>query len=248
MTEEIVEDIRDYPADVQIVQKNGREYIIIGTAHVSQESADLVRRVVSQEKPDTVCIELDEQRYRTLSEQRKWESLDLKQIIRQRQLPTLVVNLLLASYQRRIGQKLGVMPGTELLEAAKVAKEFDIPISLVDRDVRITLRRAWASMSLWEKMNLLASGIVGATSDEEITEEILQEIKKKDVLSELMQELGEVMPVLKSVLIDERDTYIAQKTRHSAGNKIVAVVGAGHVEGILTILRRLGPLLPLRIH
>jgi len=237
MIEESVESIRDYPDDVQIVEKNGREYIIIGTAHVSQESADLVRRVVSQEKPDTVCIELDEQRYKTLSEQRKWESLDLKQIIRQRQLPTLVVNLLLASYQRRIGQKLGVMPGTELLEAAKVAKEFNIPISLVDRDVRITLRRAWSSMSLWEKMNLLASGFVGATSDEEITEEILQEIKKKDVLSELMQELGDAMPVLKSVLIDERDTYIAQKTRHSAGEKIVAVVGAGHVEGILTTLR-----------
>ncbi len=237
MNEESIEDIRDYPADVHFVQKNGREFIIIGTAHVSQESADLVRRVVSQEKPDTVCIELDEQRYRTLSEQRKWESLDLKQIIRQRQLPTLVVNLLLASYQRRIGQKLGVMPGTELLEAAKVAKEFKIPISLVDRDVRITLRRAWSSMSLWEKMNLLASGIVGAASDEEITEEMLQEIKQKDVLSELMQELGEAMPILKSVLIDERDTYIAQKTRRSAGQKIVAVVGAGHVEGILTILR-----------
>ncbi|KAA3664464.1 MAG: TraB family protein [Chloroflexi bacterium] len=237
MTEEIVEDIRDYPADVQIVEKNGREYIIIGTAHVSQESADLVRRVVVQEKPDIVCIELDEQRYRTLSEQRKWENLDLKQIIRQRQLPTLLVNLLLASYQRRIGQKLGVMPGTELLEAAKVAKEYNIPISLVDRDVRITLRRAWSSMSLWEKMNLLASGIVGAASDEEITEEILQEIKKKDVLSELMQELGDAMPVLKSVLIDERDTYIAQKTRHSVGEKVVAVVGAGHVEGILTTLR-----------
>ena len=237
MTEEHLEDFRDYPADVQIVEKNGREYIIIGTAHVSQESADLVRHVVSQERPDVVCIELDEQRYKSLSEQRKWENLDLKQVIRQRQLPTLVVNLLLGAYQRRIGQRLGVMPGTELLEAAKVAKEYEIPISLVDRDVRITLRRAWASMSFWEKMNLMASGIVGATSDEEITEEMLQEIKQKDVLSELMNELGEAMPVLKSVLIDERDTYIAQKTRHSTGEKVVAVVGAGHVEGILTTLR-----------
>ena len=237
MTEQNFAETRDYPADVQIVEKNGREYIIIGTAHVSQESADLVRQVIAQEKPDTVCIELDEQRYKTLSEQRKWENLDLRQIIRQRQLPTLVVNLLLASYQRRIGQKLGVMPGTELLEAANVANEFNIPIVLVDRDVRITLRRAWSSMSFWEKMNLLASGIVGAAGDNEITEELLQEIKKKDVLSELMRELGEVMPVLKSVLIDERDTYIAQKTRHAVGEKIVAVVGAGHVAGILTNLR-----------
>ncbi|MCA9927213.1 MAG: TraB/GumN family protein [Anaerolineales bacterium] len=238
MTEQNIEGhYEEYPADVQIVEKNGRQYIIVGTAHVSQESADLVRQVIAQERPDTVCVELDEQRYKTLSEQRKWESLDLKQVIRQRQLPTLMVNLLLAGYQRRIGQKLGVMPGTELLEATKAAKEFDIPITLVDRDVRITLRRAWASMSLWEKMNLMASGIVGAAGDEEITEEMLQEIKQKDVLSELMSELGEAMPVLKEVLIDERDTYIAQKTRHAVGSKIVAVVGAGHVEGIIETLR-----------
>ena len=238
MTEQNIEGhYEEYPADVQIVEKNGRQYIIVGTAHVSQESADLVRQVIAQERPDTVCVELDEQRYKTLSEQRKWESLDLKQVIRQRQLPTLMVNLLLAGYQRRIGQKLGVMPGTELLEATKAAKEFDIPITLVDRDVRITLRRAWASMSSWEKMNLMASGIVGAAGDEEITEEMLQEIKQKDVLSELMSELGEAMPVLKEVLIDERDTYIAQKTRHAVGSKIVAVVGAGHVEGIIETLR-----------
>ncbi|MCP5099096.1 MAG: TraB/GumN family protein [Chloroflexi bacterium] len=234
---EITPTERNYPADVQIINKNGREYIIIGTAHVSQESADLVRHVIEQEQPDVVCVELDEQRYKTLSEQRKWESLDLKQIIRQKQLPILLVNLLLSSYQKRIGQKLGVAPGTELLEATKVANELDIPLALVDRDVRITLRRAWSSMSFWEKMNLIASGAVGAAGDEDITEEMLEEIKQKDVLSELMNELGEAMPVLKNVLIDERDTYIAQKTRHAEGDKVIAVVGAGHVEGIIHTLQ-----------
>lgn len=226
-----------YPSDVHFVEKNGRNYIIIGTAHVSQESADLVRLVIEQEQPDVVCVELDEARYKTLKEQRKWESLDLRQIIRQKQLPTLIVNLLLASYQRRIGQKMGVAPGTELLEATKVAEENNIPIALVDRDVRITLRRAWASMSLWEKASLMASGLASVGSDEEISEELLQEIKQKDVLSEMMQELGEAMPSMKEVLIDERDVYIAQKTRQADGQKIVSVVGAGHVEGILDILQ-----------
>ncbi len=225
-----------YPADVHFVERNGRQFIIVGTAHVSQESADLVRRVIEQEKPDVVCVELDEQRYKALSEKRKWESLDLKQIIRQKQLPTLMVNLLLASYQKRIGQKLGVAPGTELLVATQVAKEMDIPLALVDRDVRITLRRAWASMSLWEKMKLMASGMAGAIEDEEISEEMLQEIKQKDVLSELMNELGEFMPVLKTVLLDERDTYIAQKTRQTKGTKVVSIVGAGHAAGIVEIL------------
>lgn len=223
---------RNYPTDVAIVPVNGREFILIGTAHISQESTDLVRSVIEQERPDVVCVELDEQRYKTLSEKNKWENLDLKQIIRQKQLPTLLVNLLLASYQRRLGKQLGVTPGTELLEATKVAQELDIPLALVDRDVRITLRRAWNSMSFWEKMKLLGSGFVGAVEGEEISEEMLSEIRQSDVLTELMNELGEFMPVLKGVLIDERDTYIAQKTRDAVGDKVVAVVGAGHLSGI----------------
>ncbi|MBK8902365.1 MAG: TraB/GumN family protein [Anaerolineaceae bacterium] len=223
---------RNYPSDVEIVPVNGREFILIGTAHISQESTDLVRAVIEQERPDVVCVELDEQRYKTLSEKTKWENLDLKQIIRQKQLMTLLINLLLASYQRRLGQKLGVTPGTELLEATKVAQELGIPLLLVDRDVRITLRRAWNSMSFWEKMKLLGSGFVGAVEGEEISEEMLSEIRQSDVLTELMNELGEFMPVLKGVLIDERDTYIAQKTRDAVGEKVVAVVGAGHLRGI----------------
>ncbi len=227
---------RNYPSDVQIVPVNGREFILIGTAHISQESTDLVRAVIEQERPDVVCVELDEQRYKTLSDKTKWENLDLKQIIRQQQLMTLLINLLLASYQRRLGQKLGVAPGTELLEATRVAQELNIPLALVDRDVRITLRRAWNSMSFWEKMKLLSSGFVGAVEGEEISEEMLSEIRQSDVLTELMNELGEFMPVLKGVLIDERDIYIAQKTRDAVGDKVVAVVGAGHLSGIKRVL------------
>lgn len=223
---------RNYPTDVEIVPVNGREFILIGTAHISQESTDLVRSVIEQEHPDVVCVELDEQRYKTLSEKNKWENLDLKQIIRRKQLMTLLINLLLASYQKRLGQQLGVAPGTELLEATKVAQELDIPLALVDRDVRITLRRAWNSMSFWEKMKLLGSGFIGVVEGEEISEEMLSEIRQSDVLTELMNELGEFMPVLKGVLIDERDTYIAQKTRDAQGQKVVAVVGAGHLSGI----------------
>ncbi len=211
---------------------NGREFILIGTAHISQESTELVRTVIEQEHPDLVCVELDAQRFKTLSEKTKWENLDLKQIIRQKRLVILFVNLLLSSYQKRLGQQLGVSPGTELLEATKVAQELDIPLALVDRDVRITLRRAWNSMSFWEKMKLMGSGFMGAVEGEEISEEMLSEIRQSDVLSELMNELGEFMPVLKDVLIDERDAYIAQKTRDTEGEKVVVVVGAGHMNGI----------------
>lgn len=227
-----------YSQDVQIIKAGNREFILVGTAHISQQSADLVEQVIKNEKPDCVCVELDEQRYKALVEQRKWESLDLKSVIRQKQLSTLILNLLLASYQKRLGKKLGVMPGVEMLAATNVAKKLEIPIALCDRNIRITLRRAWNSLTFWDKFKLMSSGLAGAMDDQEISEEKLAELRQKDVLSEMIHELGEAMPVLKRVLIDERDTYLAQKMMDAAGDKIVAVVGAGHVNGIVQALER----------
>ena len=227
----------DYGADVEILESNGRQFIIVGTAHISQQSADLVRKVIETEKPDTICVELDQQRYKALVEQKRWENLDLKTIIREKQLSTLLVNLLLGSYQKKLGKKLGVNPGIELLEATKVAEEHNIPVELCDRDVRITLRRAWGSLSFIKKMQLLSSGLAGVFTDQEISEEQLAEIRQKDVLNELMQELGKAMPNLKTTLIDERDGYITQKMTDAKGEKIVSVVGAGHMSGIIELIK-----------
>ncbi|MCA9731294.1 MAG: TraB/GumN family protein [Deferribacteres bacterium] len=233
---------REYPSDVQTLTVGHREFIIVGTAHISQESADLVREVIENEKPDCVCVELDEKRHKALAQKQRWEELDLKTIIRQKQLATLLVNLLLGSYQKRLGEKLGVVPGLELLEATKVAEEHSIPIKLCDRDVRITLRRAWNSMSFFKKMQFMSSGLVGVLENPDISEAQLKEIKQKDVLNDLMQELGEAMPVLKRVLIDERDTYLTQNILAAEGEKIVAVVGAGHVKGIVHALQNHKPI------
>ncbi len=218
--------------DVEVIEIDGREFILVGTAHISQESVDLVRNIVEAEKPDCVCIELDAQRYEALSQQKRFASLDLREVIRKQQLAALLMNLLLASYQKRLGGKLGVVPGSELLEAAKVAEENDIAISLCDRDIRVTLRRAWASLSLWKKAMLVSTFAASAFEDPELSEEELNRIKQKDVLSELMNELGQAMPTLKEALIDERDRYLAQKIRESEGQKLVAVVGAGHIQGM----------------
>lgn len=221
-----------YPEDVQVINLGDREIFLVGTAHVSQESVDLVKQVIATEKPDCVCVELDDKRYKALSGRKRWESLDLKEIIRKKQLSTLLVNLVLSSYQKKLGMQLGVMPGSELLEATRVAEEYSIPVSLCDRDVRVTLRRAWHETSFLKKGYLLATLLVSLFDKTEITEEKLEQLKKKDVLSELMSELGEAMPELKRVLIDERDVYLAEKIKMSGGSKLVAVVGAGHVEGI----------------
>jgi pheromone shutdown-related protein TraB len=237
LTEENNTTQTNYSEDVQVVKKNGREFIIVGTAHISRKSADLVKQVITNEKPDIVCIELDEKRYKALSEKNRWENLDLKTIIREKQLSTLLINLVLASYQKKLGEKLGVTPGTELLEAANTAKEMNIPIELCDREVRITLRRSWHSMNLWQKLKFLTGGLAGLFEKQELTEEKLAELKSKDVLSEMMEELGKAMPVLKKVLIDERDTFLAEKMKRSSGNKVVSVVGAGHVKGIVSYLK-----------
>jgi pheromone shutdown-related protein TraB len=219
-------------SDVHRINLNGREIILVGTAHISRESANLVREVIEQEKPDCVCVELDAKRHEALSQRKKWVTLNLKEIIYKKQLSTLLVNLVMASYQKKLGDQLGVIPGTELLEATKTAEENNIPVALCDRDVRVTLRRAWKSTSFFRKNYLVASLLASLFDQTEVSEEKLAKIKETDVLSELMAELGATLPELKQVLIDERDTFLSEKIKEAQGQKIVAVVGAGHVAGI----------------
>lgn len=223
--------------DIVRLQLDGREIVLVGTAHVSRESVDLVREVICGERPDHVCVELDEQRYKALAEKSRWEKLDLREIIRRKQLATLLMNLLLGSYQKKMGDKLGVMPGTELLEATRVCEAEGIPFSLSDREVRTTLLRAWRSMTLWQRAKMMSALLAGIFSGEEISEEQLRELRQKDVLSEVLSELATVLPSLKTVLIDERDEFLAEKIRRSEGRKVVAVVGAGHVEGMRRVLQ-----------
>lgn len=232
-TEEIA---NEYGSDVHRVEREGKTIFLVGTAHVSQESVNLVEKVITRESPDRVCLELDEKRFQAMTKKDQWQALDLKTVIKNKQLSTLLVSILMASYQKRLGGKLGVTPGAELLAAAQAADRGGIPISLCDRDVRITLRRAWKSTSLFKKTYLLSSLLASVFDTEDIDEKQLEEMKKKDVLAGLMDEMGHTFPDLKRVLIDERDIYLAEKIKQAPGEKIVAVVGAGHVAGILTCL------------
>ncbi len=221
-----------YPDDVAVLQQGGKTILLVGTAHISRQSTDLVQQVIEQEQPDAVCIELDEKRYTALSRPNAWENLDLKQVIKTRQLATLLVNLVLATYQKKLGGQLGIMPGTELLAAAQAAQRFNIPIALCDRDVRVTLRRSWRATSLWKKGLLLATLVTSLFDRTELDEDKLTEMRNKDVLSELIQELGAALPQTKAVLIDERDIFMAEKIKQTPGQRLVAVVGAGHMAGI----------------
>lgn len=231
-------------SDIRRLLLAGREIVLVGTAHISQESTDLVRRVIAEENPDTVCVELDEGRLQSLSEPNRWKSLNLKDVIRKKQLATLVVNLVLSSYQKRMGMQTGVQPGAELQTAVVEARERGMNVVLADRDVKITLKRAWACTPWYRKAKLLGGLIESVFDRSEVSEEQLREIRQQDTLSALMNEFGKTFPELKHVLISERDQFLAERIRSASGNKIVAVVGAGHLQGIQAILEAQTPVPP----
>jgi pheromone shutdown-related protein TraB len=227
--------------DLHTIDVDGRTFFVVGTAHISRESAELVREVIERERPDRVCLELDRQRYEALANPTRWDQLDLRQLIRNRQLAPLVANLMLAAYQKKLGGALGVRPGAELLAAGRTAEGLGIPVSLCDRDVRVTLRRAWASLSLWKKSLLFSTFLASVFEQPQLSEDDLRELRQQDVLTRMMAELGEALPALKRVLIDERDRYLAERMREAPGQRVVAVVGAGHVSGLLAALRERKP-------
>lgn len=220
------------------MRHGSREFVLVGTAHVSRESTELVRRVIEAALPDGVCIELDAGRYEALSKPQRFEQLDLRQVLANRQLPTLFANLLLASFQHSLGVKLGVRPGAELLEGALAAEAIGKPFHLCDREVRQTLKRAWGALSFWKK-SLLASALVQSLfARPEMSEADLREMRERDAMTQLLEELSQAFPGLKRVLIDERDAYLAEKIRRAPGERLVAVVGAGHVAGLAAHLER----------
>jgi pheromone shutdown-related protein TraB len=221
-----------YGPDVHLLEHDGKTILLIGTAHVSQQSVDLVNQVIHEEHPDAVCIELDEQRLQALTEKKRWQNLDLKAVIRRKQLSTLLVSMAMAAYQKKLGDNLGVLPGAELLSAVTAARSLGIPIFLCDRDIRITLRRAWKTTSFFRKFYLIAALAASLFDSKKLDEAELEQLKKKDVLDEMMAEMGDALPEVKRILIDERDIYLAEKIKTSTGTRLVAVVGAGHVEGI----------------
>lgn len=209
-----------------------KEIILVGTAHVSRQSAELVTRVIEAEKPETVCIELCESRYQSMTQKDRWQNMDLLKVIKEKKAFLLLSNLMLASVQKRIGQKLGIKPGEEMMKAIEAAEKVGARIHLADRDIRTTLSRTWRLMGLWTKIKLLGHLVISVGEVDKIKEEDVEKMKDMDVLETLISEIGEALPELRRILIDERDQYLAYKTRTAPGRKIVSVVGAGHVPGM----------------
>ncbi|MCM3600827.1 TraB/GumN family protein [Robertmurraya korlensis] len=214
------------------IHLDGKEYILIGTAHVSKHSAEQVKEVIEAEKPDAVCVELDKQRYQSIKDGNKWKEMDIIQVIKEKKASLLLMNLAISSFQNRMADQFGIKAGQEMIQGIESAKETGATLVLADRNIQITFARIWGGIGLKGKALLLSQVIAGIFSKESITEEELEKMKSQDTLQAILNEFTETFPRLKKPLIDERDQYLAQKIKEAPGEKIVAVLGAAHVPGI----------------
>jgi len=214
---------------------------LVGTAHISKDSVEEVKDAIKQYKPDIVAVELCQRRYESITKKDKWENTPVSSLIKSNNAYLMLAQIFLSSIQRKLGKEYGVEPGSEMIAAMDEAKKHHIQVALVDRDISITLKRAWKKMGIREKFRLVwefMKAILGY-EEEELEELDLKELMKQDVISTMMEEFGEIAPSVATVLIHERDKYIAKKILdESKKGKVVAVVGAGHLEGIKKYLEK----------
>lgn len=225
-----------------IVERDGVRYTLLGTAHVSKASLDAVRAAIASGSYDTVAVELDAQRLQSLTDPDALGRLDLVRVLREGKTALFAANLALSAYQRRLAEQLGIEPGAELKAAALDAKERGLALHLVDRDVGLTFRRASASLGWWGRAKLGGGIIASLFGDEEVGGEQIEKLKQGDLLEASFSEFASDSPALYRAVIAERDQYMATRLRESAtqaggARDVLAVVGAGHLQGLARHLR-----------
>ncbi|MCI5773048.1 MAG: TraB/GumN family protein [Erysipelotrichaceae bacterium] len=220
-------------ANLQKITINDKEIYLLGTAHVSKISAQETNEIINQLEPDSVCIELDSKRYESLNNPKKWQETNITTVIKKKQTGLLLANLILSSYQKRIAKKMDSTSGLEMLEAIKLCKEKDINLELVDRDIQTTFTRIYRKHNFWQKMKLIFTLIYSIFEDEEISQEDIENLKQQDILSAALKEVEKEFPLVAEVLIDERNKILAHNIKNAPGKKIVAIVGAAHIPGML---------------
>ena len=222
----------DLPRTVHLVELGGKRIFLVGTAHVSQRSVEDVRETIERVRPDTVCVELDAARYDSLMNAEAWRKLDILSVLREGKAHLLLGSLIMTAFQRRIARRLGVRPGAEMVEAIERAEALGLGLVLADRRIEITLKRTAARLGAWTKIKVLSQLVAGLFLPDEIEADQIERLKEEEQLADALQTLAREFPDAKETLIDERDRYLAAKIREAPGATVVAVVGAGHLEGI----------------
>jgi len=211
---------------------------LIGTAHVSKKSIEEVEEAVSTLHPEGIAVELDNKRFLSLLSNEE-KNVDLKKVLKEGNFIRFFIYLILANSQKKIGEGLGIKPGSEMKKAIEIAGEYGLPIFLIDRDIDITLSRLISRMSFKEKIKILWDLLNASEDDLEVDSDLLKEMVENP--EKFIKLLKEISPTIYEVLVDERDRFMAKKLFElSKGkNSLLAVVGAGHVNGIKQYLKKL---------
>lgn len=237
------EELLPLPSRVTTVALEGKTIYIVGTAHVSSESVRDVEETIALVQPDTIAIELCPPRYQSMIHKDSWQQTNIFQVVKEKKSTFLLAQLAMQAFYRRIGKQLEVQPGAEMMAGARCADETGAALALIDRRIDITLKRVWRHLGFWQRcklMMVLVSAVFGM--EEDVSAEDVESLKNSDQLDAMMGEMGKEFPEVKKRLIDERDIYLAQKLRACEGRTIVAVVGAGHVPGMVKHIQQAEPL------
>lgn len=222
---------------IRRISRDGTEYVLLGTAHVSRASADAVRALLERESFDAVAIELCSHRLAAMRDPDAVSRMDLFAVLKEGRAPVVAAGLALGAYQRRLAEQFGIEPGAEMRAAADGAQAHALPLWLIDRDVGLTLRRTRAAVGFWERAKLSGGMIASLIDDSEVTEAEIEKLKQGDILASTFTEFAKSSPPLFEALIAERDRYMVARLREESAElgskRVLAVVGAGHLEGMV---------------
>ena len=222
------------------INRDGVDYLLLGTAHVSPASVQAVIQMADSGDFDAIAVELCPARHQALTKKQQWKDMDLYRIIREKKAGLVMANLALGAYQRRIAEQFGIEPGAELKAAADAAINHNLPLQLIDRDLATTLKRSYRAVPWYKRMMLTTGLLMSTVSSDEIDEEQIEKLKEGDILESTFTEFAEQSPELYEALIGERDRYMAARLRQenseNKGKRILVVVGAGHLEGLAKYL------------
>ena len=229
---------------IERVQRDGVEYVMLGTAHVSRSSVDAVEALLAHERFDAVAVELCDSRAQGMRDPEAFKQMDLFKVIRQGKAGMVAASLVLSTFQKRLADQSGILPGAEMKAAMDGADRRGLPLWLIDREVGTTLKRAWRSVGFWQRFGLLGGLLASVFEREEIEQQEIEKLKQGDLLESAFSEFASESKPLYESLIGERDSYMAARLREEAAHsatmeprRVLVVIGAGHLKGITTLLR-----------
>ena len=219
-----------------VVRHNGTLFTLVGTAHVSKASADEVTELIRSGDYDAVALELCDSRYQNMADPDHLASMDLFEVIRNGRAGMVAANLAMGAFQQRVAEQSGIEPGAEMRAALNEARAAGLPVSLVDRDIGITLKRIWRNVSWWQRMQLGSGLFASLITRETVTPESIEQLKEGDVLESTFAEFAEHSEKLYEPLITERDRYMSLRLMEEMNGQgygnVLVIVGAGHLRGL----------------